>query len=223
MYSARLFGIFSILSFIAYAIGIGLMDIIQNPIAKPSDIIESKSTIVIGAILIAIVHTLLNLGLLIIMFNVLKFNSKRLSILYLALGSIATLMLALGSVFLLLPIPIGEAYSQTNHFDASFFSTILQLATSGNFYLYQFGMAIWGCGGLTLCYLLHKSKLVPALFPILGSMGYAIFIVGCFLELFGIPYGVALSISGGLFEIALSVWLIVKGFNEVAVFSNDND
>ena len=72
-------------------------------------------------------------------------------------------------------------------------------------------MAIWGFGGLLLCYVLYISKLVPRLFSIWGFAGYIVFILGTILELFGYEVGVLLSIPGGLFEISISIWLIING------------
>jgi len=213
-HSARLFGIFFIFSFVSYATGIGLMETLQNSQLQPFQVVENKFSLVTGAILIGIIHTLFNLGLLTIMFNALKSINISLSIMYLILGSIGTFLLALGAVSLLLPISISETIVQTNHYDESFFTMVLRLSSSGNFYSYQLGMILWGFGGLFFCFLLYKSKLVPVFFPRVGYFGYIIFIIGCILELFGKPYGVMLSIPGGLFEITLSFWLIIKGFNK---------
>lgn len=201
MTSARLFGICFILSFVSYAVGMGLMETVEN-----------KTALIIGALLIAILHTLFNLALLIVMFNVLKSINQSLSIGYLVLGSFATLMLAIGVIFLM----------QTDQYDASLSSMVLDLSSRGNFYAYQLGMILWGCGGLVFCNLLYKSRLVPILFPLWGFWGYLIFIVGCGLELFGKPYGVMLSIPGGLFEILLSICLITKGFNNGGVITKVN-
>ena len=74
-------------------------------------------------------------------------------------------------------------------------------------------MAIWGIGGLLFCVLLYKSKLVPRWLTVWGLIGYVIFISGTIAELYGLPIGVQLSLPGGLFEIVLSVWLIIKGFS----------
>ncbi|HCL04473.1 MAG TPA: hypothetical protein DHW64_00135 [Chitinophagaceae bacterium] len=76
------------------------------------------------------------------------------------------------------------------------------------------GMFTWGIAGLVLCYLLHKSGLVPFVFAVWGCIGYLIFITGTVLELFGLPVGMLFSIPGGLFEITLSVWLIRYGFKD---------
>jgi hypothetical protein len=222
-HSGRFFGIFFILSFVSYGTGIGLMETLHNSQLQPFQVIENKTGLIIGAILIAIIHTLFNIGLLIIMFNVLKSINKSLSIFYLVLGSFGTLLLALGAVFLLLPISISETLVQTNQYDSSLFSMILNISTKINFYSYQLGMILWGCGGLIFCNLLYTSKLVPVLFPVYGYFGYLIFIVGCGLELFGQPYGVLLSIPGGLFEFGLSIWLIVRSFNSHETINKINE
>jgi hypothetical protein len=221
-HSGRFFGIFFILSFVSYGTGIGLMETLHNSQLQPFQVIENKAGLVIGAILIAIIHTLFNIGLLIIMFNVLKSINKSLSIFYLVLGSFGTLLLALGAVFLLLPIPISKTIVQTNQYDSSLFSMVLNISTNVNFYSYQLGMILWGCGGLIFCNLLFKSKLVPVLFPICGYLGYLIFIIGCGLELFGQPYGVQLSAPGGLFEFGLSILLIVRGFSRSEIIAKVN-
>lgn len=219
--SAHLFGICFILSFVTYATGTSLTEIIQNNQTLPTDILENKVRLVIGAILMAVVHTLFNLGLLVVMYTILKSVSQRLSVVYLLSGSLGTLMLALGAVFLLLPVSIGETIGQSEgYWGISSFSILLSLSSSAHFYSYQLGMIFWGCGGMVFCYLLQKSGLVPVAFPVWGYIGYAVFIAGCLSELFGIPYGVVLSIPGGLFEIVLSIWLIAKGFNNTAADPN---
>lgn len=219
-YSARLFGIFFILSFISYAIGSGLMEItISNPL-QPVDILENKVNRVIGGILIAIVHTIFNLGLIAIMYNVLRHVHKSLSIVYLALGSFSTLLLALGAVFLLLPVSVSETLLHSKQYNASLFNLVLSLSSIGNFYCYQLGMMLWGIGGLCFCYLLYKSNIVHLVFSLCGCLGYLIFITGCVLELVGLPYGILLSLPGGIFEITLSIWFIAKGFSKRAGFVN---
>lgn len=70
--SARLFGIFFILSFISYATGIGLMEAGLYPQSTLEEVIESKTNIAIDAVSIAFLHTLFNIGLLGIMYSILR-------------------------------------------------------------------------------------------------------------------------------------------------------
>lgn len=44
-----------------------------------------------------------------------------------------------------------------------------------------------------------------------GFAGYRVFLAGAVLEILGYPLGVLLAIPGGLFEVFLGIWLLVKG------------
>lgn len=214
---ARYFGLFFILSFLSYGVGSGLMEIIQIENLLPGHILAQKTEIMTGGILISVFHTLFNVGLLVIMFNILKPFNKNVSYFYLITGLISTLMLAFGAVCLLTYIPVSVQFNGVDTDNILLFSSMISLVTKLNFYAYQAGMAIWGFGGLCLCYLLYQSRLVSLAFPIWGYFGYSIFIAGTILELFGFPVGLILSVPGGLFEIGLSVWLIIKGFDKELV------
>jgi hypothetical protein len=87
------------------------------------------------------------------------------------------------------------------------------LLKKANFFSYQIAMVIWGLGGLVFSYLLWVSKLVPRWMSVWGMVGYVVFISGAFFALFGVNIDVILDIPGGLFEIFLSIWLIVRGFS----------
>jgi hypothetical protein len=80
-----------------------------------------------------------------------------------------------------------------------------------------------GIGGLIFSYLLYRSKLVPRLISILGLIGYALLFTGTLLDMLGHVdldgAGMIVLLPGGLFEIILPIWLIVKGFNPSAIAS----
>ena len=114
---------------------------------------------------------------------------------------------------MLLLLPLSDEYMKASSPVTPFYENADFILKKGNFYAYQIGMAIWGIGGLMFCYLLYRSGLVPRPFPIWGYAGYLIFISGTILEIYGLNIGVYLAVPGGLFEIGLSIWLIVKGFD----------
>jgi hypothetical protein len=211
---ARTFGIFFLVAFLSYGLGTGLTASVTDATDALTNIPANQTVLVIGVILMALVHTLVNTGLPVLMVPVLKRYNKTLSYGYLSAGITATIVLIVGAIFLLLFIPLGSMYQQAAPGDAQYFETMATMLTKGNFYAYQLGMAIWGIGGLMFCYLLYISRLVPRLFSVWGLLGYLVFIAGTISEIFGTGLGVQLAIPGGLFEISLCVWLIVKGFNE---------
>ena len=72
---------------------------------------------------------------------------------------------------------------------------------------------------MMLCYLFYKTQLLPRLLAIWGMVGYAIILGGSVLEVAGINLNTIHAIPGGLWEVFIGVWLIVKGFNPSAFAS----
>jgi hypothetical protein len=50
----------------------------------------------------------------------------------------------------------------------------------------------------------------------LGVIGYTIHAAGAIAETFGIPISLILLMPGGLFELSLGFWLLIKGFQPEA-------
>ncbi|MCP5097751.1 MAG: DUF4386 domain-containing protein [Chloroflexi bacterium] len=216
--AARTFGIFFIVTFLAYGIGSGLIESIITAPDFLSNVYANQTQIVIGVILMAIVHTFLNIGLPIIMLPILEPHNKRLAYGYLSAAIAATTILAVGALFLLLLIPISDEYVNAGTAVSPHFETIGTLLKQGSFYAYHMGMALWAIGGLLFASVLYKSNLVPQPLSLLGIVGYIVLVSGSVLELIGHNSTVEIVsvIPGGLFEIGLSIWLIVKGFNSSA-------
>lgn len=207
-----IFGIFSILSFVSYAMGMELMQVVQDFNSTPSYIVANTNAVISGGILVAIVHTLLNAVFVTLMVTILQPINNILTRLYYVFALSATMLLAIGAIFLMLPLSVGKDIITIPGHDVHFFRSFLQWCNSGNFYLYQIGMAIWGLGGIMLCCVLYTSKVVPRLLSVWGLGSYPLFIAGTIAELFGYPIGILLSMPGGLFEITLGLWFIFKGF-----------
>lgn len=220
--ATRTFGVFFILAFVSYGMGTGIVESTAGLSASLTSINANKLQLIYGVILMAIVHTVVNIGLPVIMVPILKKYNKTISYGYLSAGIVATVILIIGSVFIMLLVPLSAMYVATETTNSLHFETISTILKKGNFYAYQIGMAIWGLGGLMFCYLLYISKLLPRILPIWGFIGYTVFIAGTILELFGYNVGVQLALPGGLFEICLSVWLIIKGFNQPKLLIRGN-
>jgi hypothetical protein len=88
-----------------------------------------------------------------------------------------------------------------------------------NLYAYHIAMFTLGIAGLLLCYTFYRAKLVPRLLAVWGLVGYAIILCGSALEVLGFDLLSVHAIPGGLWEVFIGVWLIVKGFNPSAFAS----
>jgi len=209
--AARLFGIFFILAFASYGTGSSMVASLTNSADGLAGIHAARNMFIVGIILVAVVHSLVNIGLLVALLPILKPHNPFLAYGYLAVGLTATVTLIIGAIFLALLVPLAQAYVGAGP-DAATFDMLALLLKRGGFYGYQIGMTLWAVGGLLLVWLLGRSRLVPRWLPVWGLAGYVVFMIGTIAELFGYPIGVMLSLTGGLFELTLSGWLIVKGF-----------
>ncbi|WP_029040335.1 DUF4386 domain-containing protein [Cucumibacter marinus] len=211
-WAARLFGIFFILAFLSYGVGSGLVDTIAGSEEGLAGIAANKTTLMIGVMLMAIVHSVVNIGLSVLAFPALQTVSGYAARGYLAAGITATVTAVTGALFLALLVPLSDAFvaggNGGEHFDA-----IALVLRQGGFFGYQLSMTLWGIGGLILCTTLFVSRLVPRVLSVWGLIGYVVFMIGTTAEMFGYGIGVMLALPGGLFELSLSVWLIIKGFN----------
>jgi Domain of unknown function (DUF4386) len=72
---------------------------------------------------------------------------------------------------------------------------------------------------LILCYSFLESKLIPRILAVWGLVGYAVILCGSVVEVLGFNLLSIHAVPGGLWEMFIGVWLIVKGFNPSAFVS----
>jgi hypothetical protein len=155
----------------------------------------------------------------ILMFPVLKPHSERLAIGYLASRIIDAVFLAIYSLFVLLQIPLGSAYLKAvapTTFSLQALSTVLIQATQ---YADNIGWIALGLAGIMLNSVFYRTRLVPRWIAAWGLVGYAIICCGMISELMGSSLGLVSELPGGLWEVFVGGWLIVKGFNASAFVS----
>jgi hypothetical protein len=137
-------------------------------------------------------------GIGVMMFPILKKFNERLALGYVIFRIIECAIIIVSGIYLI---------------------SLLKLIQDYDLMIYLFT----GIGGLIFSYLLYRSKLVPRLISILGLIGYALLFTGTLLDMLGHVdldgAGMIVLLPGGLFEIILPIWLIVKGFNPSAIAS----
>jgi hypothetical protein len=219
--AARMFGIFFIFTFLSYGIGSGLIDSVITTQDFLANVNVNQTQVVIGVVLMALVHTFLNIGMPIIMLPILKPYNIHLAYGYLSAAVAATVTLVVGAICVLLLLPLSDVYVNASTVTIPNIEIMGMLLKKGSFFGYHMGMALWSLGGLMFVSLLYTSKLVPRPMSVWGMIGYVVLLLGSISEMFGHNdiIEIVSVIPGGLFEITLSVWLIVKGFNISAIGS----
>jgi Domain of unknown function (DUF4386) len=204
-----------------FVVGIAGNIMIKSILDAPnhlSIISASSMTVAIGAILwlLAVIG---DAGHGVLMFPILKQHSERMAIGYLAFRIIDATFIAVMVLFMLIQIPLGSEYLKAAASDASFLQALSAVSAQVSQYAYQIGMSALGVSGLILCYTLFRAKLVPGWLAVWGLVGYATILVGMLSAVMGSGLGDLSSLPGGLWEVFIGAWLIVKGFSSSAVVS----
>lgn len=199
---------------LGFVVGIGGEILFNSVLGQPNylaTLSANSLTVAIGAALwlMAVIGDAAH-GVL--MFPVLKPHGERLAVGYLAARIMDALFIAIMVIFILLQIPLGAEYLNAAGPDAAYLQSLGRLFTQGQLYAYQIGMSTLGISGLMLCYTLYKANLLPRWLAIWGLVGYAVIFCGMLSEIMGSGLGLASSLPGGLWEIFVGGWLIVKGF-----------
>lgn len=152
----------------------------------------------------------------ILMFPILKQHSERIAVGYLGFRIMDALFIAIMVLFVLVQIPIGSEYLNAGASEASSLQALSTVFMQAQLDAYNVAMATLGISGLILCYSFYQSKLVPRLLAVWGLVGYAVILCGSVLEVLGFDLLSIHAIPGGLWEVFIGVWLIVKGFDPSA-------
>jgi hypothetical protein len=156
----------------------------------------------------------------VLMFPVLKQqSSERIAVGYLGFRIMDGLIIAIMVLFVLVQIPIGSAYLNAAGSDASSLQALSTVFQQAQLDAYNIAMTTLGISGLILCYSFYKSKLIPRFLAVWGLVGYAVILGGSVVEVLGFNLLTIHAIPGGLWEVFIGVWLIVKGFNPSAFVS----
>jgi hypothetical protein len=175
-----------------------------------SDVVASPMRVSAGAVLM-LANSAIFASIGVLVFPLLRPYHQISACAYLIARPIEGVMLAVGVRFLLLLVPLGDEHA-AGVADVSVLPSLALVAEDANLYAYQFGMISLGLGGPLFCRVLLRSRLVPRFMAVWGLAGYAIFVAGSMLEVLGYGVSLALSVPGGLFEIALAVLLIARDF-----------
>ncbi len=211
---ARTFGIAFLIGYLSYGLGFGFLNVLLNKPDALSLIVHAKNLVILEAAILMAVFAPINIVLGVIMTPIFKKYNSSLAYGYLSAAIASSVVLIVGAIFLLLSIPLSEAYVSKGSDNTKHIELLFVLIQKANFFSYQIAMVIWGLGGFIFSYLLYVSKLVPTWLSVWGIVGYLIFVAGAFFAIFGIHIDVILDIPGGLFEIFVSIRFIIKGFDE---------
>jgi hypothetical protein len=219
--TARIVGAMYLAGFV---VGIGGIVLIQSILGAPDHLatLPANSTLLaIGAVL-WLMAAAWDAAHGVLMFPILKRHSERAAVGYLGFRIMDALLIAIMVLFILIQIPLGREYLKAGP-DASYLEALSSVFMQAQLDAYNIAMTTLGISGLILCYAFYRSGLVPRLLAVWGLVGYATILGGSVLEVLGFDLLEIHAIPGGLWEVFIGVWLIVKGFDPSALASLPTD
>ena len=212
MYS-RWIGALFLAAFFLYGLGSGLVTSVVGGPGSLSTISVHPSTLVLGAFMM-LLNSVAVVSIGVLFFPILEQYGKRTAVAYLTARIFEGAFLAVGVLSLLMILPLAQQFGNAE--SPAWATGLASLATQWNTLAFQIAMMSLGLASLFMCSLLFQTRLIPRFLSVWGFVGYAIFMTGAIAEIFGIHIGILLSVPGGLFEVALGFWLIIKGFQPEA-------
>jgi Domain of unknown function (DUF4386) len=179
--------------------------------------VKGANYVVIVGGLLEIIVALAGIGTAVVLFAVLKKQNEVLALGLVASRTLEAATIFVGVAFLLSIVTlrkagVGSGGLVTGHALVALYDRIFLLGQS---FMPAINDALLG-------FMLYQSRLVPRALSRIGLIGSPILIIGYLLVLFG-AIGQHSALAGlfalpvALFEFALGVWLVVKGFNPEAV------
>jgi hypothetical protein len=210
MTQSRIIGALFLAGFLVYGTGSSLAaSLVGGGSGFLGRIPPVQSLLALGAFLI-LLNTAVDVTKAVLFFPILEKHSKRTALTYFASLIVEVVILSIGALALLMIVPLSQHAGEPGA------GTLGSLLVELNGMSYQIGEMALGVGATFLCLLLFRTRLVPRWLAVSGLIGYPCLVVGTVAELFGLHIGLYLTTPGFFFELALPLWLLIKGFQNAA-------
>lgn len=188
--------------------------LIQSLVGAPDHLaaIASNATLLMMGVVMWLVTVAGDAAHGILMFPLLKRGSERLAVGYLAARIIDAVIVAIMALVIALQVPVALEYTKGGPSSVMYMDALSAVLTHGSSYAYEIGMMALGVAGLVLCSAFLRTSLIPRWLAVWGLVGYAVLLVGSVLQILGLELNSMHVAVGGLWEVFIGVWLIVKGF-----------
>src|SRR5438105_7281065 len=179
---SRLIGALFLVGFLFYGVGAALVTSVTGAPDFLSTISAHQTTLVTGAFL-TLLNTVVDVGKGVLFFPILENHGKRSALAYLALIIVQVVLLDIGVVALLMIVPLGQLAADAAQATAPWAQSLGSLLTQWNNMAYSIGEATLGVGGLFLCSLLFRTRLIPRFLAVGGFIGYVSLTLGMVADL----------------------------------------
>ncbi|GAA1953430.1 hypothetical protein GCM10009776_14090 [Microbacterium deminutum] len=209
MRQSRIIGALFLAGFVVYGAGSSLVtSLVAGPYFLDA-LAPLRMLLALGAFLM-LLNTAVDIAKAVLFFPILERHSKRAALTYFAALIVQVVFLSIGVLAIFLLVPLSQMAADAGA------TTLATILVELNETAYQVGQMTLGVGATVLCVILFRTRLVPRWIAVAGLVGYPCHVLGTIAELFGVHIGLYLTMPGFFFELALPLYLLIKGFRPEA-------
>jgi hypothetical protein len=222
--AAKIVGVFFILAAVTSIMGLILYDPILN---GPDYLIKGAkhSGQVTWGALMELILVICVVGTATTMFPFLRKYNETIALWHVCFRFLEAVIITIGIISVLALLSLSQEFAGAAIPDIASFQASGSLLKALHEWTFLLGPNFMlGINTMMYSYIFYKTKLVPRFIPILGMTGATLVFTAALLEMFGViqqvsVWGAILALPVAANEMALAVWLIVKGFNESVLVS----
>ena len=215
--TARIVGLLLLLNFV---IGVFINLFILGPLTFAADYltkVSANSNLIIIAVLFYLIGGCIYVGIAIILLPIFKQISQRLALMFLSFSIISFTIIALDNLSILALLSISKEYAKAVSPDASYLKALSSVFYAIRMWAHLLVVLV-GCVSLFIFYyLLFQSKQIPRFISISGLLGVLLMLIAVLIDIFGQGLYMLLFLPAGIIQIAVAIWLMVKGFKKSAI------
>jgi len=180
---------------------------------------QNETGILIGSLLF-LSMALFTANIAIFLYPVLKKYNESMALSAIGFRLIETVLFGVGSLLFIAVLIVSNAYVAAGSPVDTTYQILAHTFLSMNEMTGVFATLAFNAGALMYCYIFYRTRLVPRWLGVFGVIVTLLGFAGSFLTLFGNQdISLFLELPTLFFEIAIGVWLIVKGFNQEVLAS----
>ncbi len=188
-------------------------------ISETMIIIAGNATTMQMSIVVMFIESMAIVLLATLLFTSLKNQDEIVARWALGLWIIEAVALAIRGISAFSLLSVSQDFVMVGAPDPSYFQTLGALFFGTTKFSYSVLMIFYCTGGVLFYTLFYKSKYVPAALSLFGITVASLGLIGTLLEILGFDVPLYLFLPILPFELAIGIWLIVKGFKSTAVAS----
>jgi len=190
--------------------------LVESIIDSSDDLVnvsENENQVILG-VLLELVWAASAVAITVLMFPILKKQNEGLALGYVGARIFEGVIAVVGAISGLLLITLSQEFVIAGAPDGSYFQAFGALLLGARELAWWIGpMIVFALSALIFNYLLYHSKLIPRWLSVWGFIGAALLLAEGLLGMFSLTISPVLAAPIAVQEMALAVWLIVKGFN----------